>query len=556
MNRREFLHTSAVTIAATAGLHRLATAGAQGPAVPLFEGLGKHTRTVTTASPQAQRYFNQGLNFLYAFNHDEAIRSFTEAARLDPACAMAHWGVAVANGPHINFPMVPPDRAKAAWAALTPAKENVSNGTEAEKALVEALAKRYADPQPEDRKPLDEAYAAAMTDVWKRFPKDADVGALTAESLMDLRPWDLWTLDGQAQPGAPDIVSLLEAVMAVNPDHPLALHLYIHAVEASPNPEKADAPADRLRDLCPGLGHLVHMPSHIDVRRGRWGHAVEANRKAIAADTEYRKLSPRQNFYRLYMAHNAHMMGFAHMMRGESKAALDTVRAMIAAVPADWTKEPMNAAIADGFLAAPIEVLMRFGRWDDVLKEPEPDERFPIARTLRHMARGVAYAATGNVPEAREAQKAFRAAAGKTPKEARFGNNAAADLFAVAEALLEGEILVRDRKVKEGIESLRAAAKAEDKLRYDEPPDWIHPVRHPLGAVLLRSGAADEAERVYREDLARWPHNGWSLYGLARCLEVQGKPVSAAEVQKQFVKAWEHADVKLTSSCFCVPDGR
>ena len=260
---------------------------------PLFDGLGKHTRPVTTSNPEAQRYFDQGLNFLFAFNHDEAIRSFAHAATLDPKCAMAHWGVALANGPHINFPLVPPERAKAAWAALAKAREHAKGGTEVEQALIEALAKRYADPQPEDRRPLDEAYAAAMRDVYKRFPKDADVGALFAESLMDLRPWDLWSADGKPRPETPEVVETLEAVLKHSPDHPLALHLYIHAVEASPEPGKAAAAADRLRKLAPGLGHLVHMPSHIDLRLGQWQKAVEANERAIAADTRIPEEGPR-----------------------------------------------------------------------------------------------------------------------------------------------------------------------------------------------------------------------------------------------------------------------
>ena len=287
--------------------------------VPYFDGLGKHTRLVTTASPEAQRYFDQGMNFLYAFNHDEAIRSFAHAATLDPRCAMAHWGVALANGPHINFPLVPPERAKAAWSALARAREHAKGGTEIEQALIEALTRRYADPQPEDRRPLDEAYAAAMREVYKRFPKDADVGAIFAESLMDLRPWDLWSADGKPRPETPEVVETLEAVLKHSPDHPLALHLYIHAVEASPEPGKSAAAADRLRKLAPGLGHLVHMPSHIDLRLGQWQKAVEANERAIQADTDYRKKAPQQDFFRIYMAHNRHMLAFAAMMQGESR---------------------------------------------------------------------------------------------------------------------------------------------------------------------------------------------------------------------------------------------
>ncbi|HSD27053.1 MAG TPA: tetratricopeptide repeat protein, partial [Vicinamibacteria bacterium] len=257
-------------------------------AVPLFEGLGGLSRKVSTISPETQRYFDQGLAFLYAFNHDEAIRAFRRAAELDPKCAMAFWGVAVANGPHINNPLVPEDRAKAAWDALGRARALVDGASPVEKALIEALASRYAWPQPPDRKPLEQGYADAMRAVWKAFPKDADVGALFAESLADLRPWDLWTSDGKPQPGTEDLIATLQSVLSLEPKHPLANHLLIHAVEASPHPEKADAAADALRDLQPGLGHLVHMPSHIDVRRGRWQQAIDANAKAIEADRSYR----------------------------------------------------------------------------------------------------------------------------------------------------------------------------------------------------------------------------------------------------------------------------
>jgi len=519
--------------------------------VPLFEGLGKHARPITTSSPEVQRYFDQGVNFLFAFNHDEAIRSFECAAALDPNCAMAHWGIALANGPHINFPLVPPARAKAAWSALTKAKENARGGTEVEQALIEALGKRYADPQPEDRRPLDEAYAAAMRDVSKRFPKDSDVGALFAEALMDLRPWDLWSADGKPRPETPEVVETLEAVLKQAPDHPLALHLYIHAVEASPEPGKAAAPADRLRRLAPGLGHLVHMPSHIDLRLGQWQKAVEANERAIAADTDYRKKVPQQNFYRIYMAHNRHMLAFAAMMQGESKRALDSVRAMLEEIPEEWLAKEGNAAIVDGFFAMPIEVLVRFGRWEDVLKEPEPAERFPLARAMRHAARGVSHAALGKPAEARKEQESFRAAVARVPKESTFGNNKAADILAVADALLEGETLVAEGKIADGIAALREAIKKEDALKYAEPPDWIHPVRHALGATLLKAGKEAEAEAVYREDLQHWPTNGWSLYGLTRSLEAQGK--EAAESRKQFEETWKRADVKLSSSCFCQP---
>jgi tetratricopeptide (TPR) repeat protein len=525
---------------------------ADAPGTPkLFDGIGDYTRKVTTNNPEAQKYFTQGLNFLFAFNHDEAILLFEQAAKLDPTCAMAYWGIAFANGPHINKVDVPPERAKAAWAAYLKAKEHASAGTEVERGLIEAVGQRYAETPPKERRPLDEAFAQAMRKLWKQYPQDADVGAFTAEAVMNLSPWNLWTGEGKPQPETPEILDILETVMKQSPKHPLALHLYIHATEASPEPGRADAAADRLRHLCPGLGHLVHMPSHIDIRRGRWQEAIEANQRAIAADSAYALQRPKQGFYRLYMAHNYHMLAFAAVMQGESKRAIDTMRMVLAAIPKEWLETKENALIADGFFAVPIEILVRFGKWDEVLKEPEAPANLPIARALRHMARGVAYNAQGKSVEAREEQKLFREAVKKIGEDAIVGNNKAADVIAVAEAMLEGELLVREGKMQEGLAKLRVAAVHEDKLKYDEPPDWLQPVRHALGATLLRAGQAAEAEKAYREDLARWPDNGWSLFGLAQALEKQGKEKEAAEVRAKFDRIWKHADVKLTASCFC-----
>jgi tetratricopeptide (TPR) repeat protein len=545
------MHSHRTTVAVVA-LLAAAVAALAADAPPLFEGLGTHSRKVTTTSPAAQKYFDQGLAFLFAFNHDESIRSFKHAAELDPDCAMAHWGVAIASGPHYNKPDLPADRAKLAWGSLKKARANATTVPAVDQALIEAQAARYADPTAEsDRKQLDEAYSQAMRAVWEKFPDDGDVGALYAESIMDLRPWALWTTDGKPQPGTEIVVATLETVLKKHPDHPLALHLYIHAVEASPNPGKAEGPADRLRRLQPALGHMVHMPSHVDIRRGRWQEALEANERAIKADGDYAKTVPGQQFYRMYMAHNHHMLAFAAMMQGQSAKALAAVQAMTAGVPPQWVTEPKNAAIVDGYVAAPLEVMKRFGRWDDLLAEPEPPEIFPIARAMRHELRGVAYAAKGQIAEAREEQKQFREAMKKVPDEARFGNNTAADLFAVATDVLEGEILAREGKLDEAVAALRSAAAKETQLRYSEPPDWVVPVKHALGAWLLKAGKAAEAEAVYRTDLAQWPDNGWSLFGLAASLEAQGKSAEAAAARQAFDAAWKRADVTPPASCFC-----
>jgi tetratricopeptide (TPR) repeat protein len=522
------------------------------PKVPLFDGLGKHSRKIETRNPKAQQYFDQGLMFMFAYNHDEAVRAFRQAANLDPEGAMPYWGIALASGMNYNDPSFTPAKAKTTSEALAKAREKVSGATAANQALIEALAARYPSPAPKERADAEKAYSQAMKTVWEKFPKDADVGALYAESLMNLRPWDLWKEDGKPQPGTPKILRTLEAVLKLEPAHPLANHLYIHALEASPEPGKADAAAEALRGKYPALGHLLHMPSHIDIRRGRWQQAVEANRLAIHADSKYRKAVPEQGYYRLYMAHNHHMLTFAAMMQGESQLALRTIRAMITAVPKEWVAVKENAAIVDGFVAMPLEVLKRFGRWDDILKEPEPPKLFPIARAMRHYNRGVAFAAKGKVEAAREAQTSFRAAVTKVAEGARFSNNKAADLLAIADQMLEGEILFREGKVKEAIAALKKAVAREDKLRYGEPPDWYVPARHSLGAILLDDKQAEAAEKVYREDLRRWPDNGWSLHGLAQTLEVLGKKAEAAKVSQRFREVWKRADVRIQSSCFCV----
>jgi tetratricopeptide (TPR) repeat protein len=527
------------------------TASALQTREPLFEGLGPRTRRVTTTSAQAQRYFDQGLKFLYAFNHDEAIRSFGQAAALDPTCAMAWWGIAYACGPHINNPAVDESHARQGAQALANANKYAATANAVEQSLITAVAKRYADPMPIDRTVLDKTYADAMRVVWTQNPNDPDIGTLYAESLMDLRPWDLWTHDGQPQPKTDEIIKTLDAVIAQEPNHPLALHLYVHALEASPNPAKADTAADRLRNLQPGLAHLVHMPSHIDVRRGRWHEAEVANVKAIAADEAYRKLRPTQGFYRLYMLHNHHMLAFAAVMRGESKRAISAIDAMIAAVPPDWARQ--NAALADGALAMPLELRMRFGHWDEVLAAPEPEEIFPTARAFRHAVRGAALAASDKTAEARAELTAFLDAKKKVPDTAKIVVNNAVDVLGVAESFLTGEVLYREGKADEAFAQLREAVRREDALRYSEPPDWIVPVRHALGAALMRSGRYAEAERVYRDDLVRHPENGWSLFGLARSLELQGKTDEAANSRARFDKAWADADVKLSSSCFCQP---
>lgn len=523
------------------------------PKPPLFEGLGGYTWSVTTSVPEAQKYFDQGLAFLYGFNHDEAARSFAYAAELDPACAMAHWGVAMANGPHINNPTVDPDRASAAWIAVNRAKKRASGGLPVERALVEAVATRYSASPTADRKPLDRAFAAAMKKVWKAFPGDADVGAIYVESIMMLRPWDYWASEGKAREGLEDMMPTLDRVLVIVQGHPLANHLYIHALESTAHPEKAEAVADRLRLLQPGLGHMVHMPSHIDVRLGHWVQAIEANERAVAADTAYRKLAPRPAHYNVYIAHNHHMLAYAAMMVGRSNTAIQAVRGMIEVFPTKALEDKELAAVLDGYMAMPLEVLVRFGRWDEVLKEPEVKGPFPIYAALRHAARAVAYAAKSNMKSAANEQRAFAEAKAAVGKSAKFGNNSGAAILDVAERFVSGEVLARSGKLDEAIHVLREAVRREDALAYDEPPDWIIPVRHALGATLLKAKKPKDAEKVYREDLAKAPDNGWSLWGLARSLKTLGRPKEMADVDNAFLRVWKGADVELSSSCFCQP---
>jgi tetratricopeptide (TPR) repeat protein len=519
---------------------------------PFFEGLGSYTRTITTTSPEAQKYFNQGLNFLFGFNHGAAIRAFQAAETIDPGCAMAHWGVALACGPHINFPVVPPPAAELAWKELALAQEHVAHTSAVEQALIEALSHRYADPQPEDRGPLDQAYADAMRSAWKAHSDDPDVGALFAEAMMDLRPWDQWTHEGQPQSGTDEILATLEQVMKLNLNHPFANHLYIHALEASPHPERALAAADRMRDLQPGLAHNVHMPSHIDIRIGHWYEAITANLKAVEADRRYRAIvGEPKGLIVFYAAHNQHMLAYAAMMTGQRDLAVEQIRAMVKGMPEDELKK--YAMLTEAFVAMPYEVLIRFGLWDEILAEPDHPEFMVFTRAFRHAARGIAYAANGDVKSARVEQTAFLEASKLVPAEDAFGTNSCQALLAIATPMLDGEILIREGKLDEGLNQLRTAVSAEDTLRYDEPPGWILPVRHSLGANLMQAGRFAEAEQVYRDDLARLPENGWSLFGLARSLELQQKGDEAAVVEARYHKIWSNADVQITSSCLCQP---
>ncbi len=523
------------------------------PVEPFFEGLGSHTRKVTTTSPLAQRYFDQGLAFLYGFNYTEAAHSFDAAARCDPNCAMAFWGIAIANGDAINDPVADEPLAKTAVEALATAHDLEAGASPVERDLIEALSVRYADPPPHDPKPLDRAYAEAMRKVWKTYPDDGDVGALTGQAIMLLHRNGSWTLEGEPQPGTEEVISALRTVLTKHPRHPYALHRLVHVVEASPHPEMGDAAADLLRTMAPGLGHLTHMPTHIDIRRGRWQEAVVASEKAIAADKVYRGLAQSPGvYYRILMAHNNHMLAYAAAMQGESQKATQAIQELIADLPPDFISE--HAAKLDAFFAMPYELHLRFGRWDAMLAEPPPDAVYPIATAFWHFARGTAFAAKKDIISAKREQTAFAIACQAIPEGAVFRKNPASAVLAVGESLLAGEILYREGKVDPAIERLQEAANREDSLQYVEPPEWILPARHALGATLMDARRFAQAETVYREDLARRPENGWSLFGLSRALRMQKKTTEAAAVAARLTKAWQHADMKLTGSCLCLPD--
>ncbi|MDX2148029.1 MAG: tetratricopeptide repeat protein [Planctomycetota bacterium] len=519
--------------------------------------LGTHTWTVTTASDEAQAAFNQGLNWMYAFNHDEAIRNFEHAASLDPRCAMAWWGVAICHGPHINNPVMDEARSHAAWNALERARALLDICTPVEQALIDALATRYADPamgnfplSGPERSRFDAAYANAMREVRGRFVQHEEVATLTAEAIMDLRPWDLYSLDGEPRPETPEVIALLEFVLRTNPEHPGANHLYIHAVEASRSPERADNAATRLRNLVPDSGHMVHMPAHIDVRLGRWNLAADQNAIAERVHANYLKHAPPPGSYRPYMFHNTHFRAYACMMAGRKSEAIAAAREVLTSIPEEFYRSA--GAIADGYTPIELEALIRFGEWERLLAMPEPRRELPITRAIWRFGRGVALAARGEVTLARREQRTFRATVDAVPANAMMVINRADTVLRIADHMLEGEILYREGDVNGAVASLKQAVAIEDTLAYMEPPDWVQPVRHALGAILLEAGRVEEAASVFREDLQRWPENGWALHGLASALAKLGQMDESRRVMERHAKAFERSEVKLAASCACV----
>jgi tetratricopeptide (TPR) repeat protein len=514
---------------------------------PMLGGLGNHSHPVTTTRPEAQRYFDQGLRLVYGFNHDEAVRAFHEAARLDPGCAMAWWGIAFAAGPNYNLP-IDEERDRMAREAMAKAVALAPKASAADRDYIDALAKRYTRPSGADRKQLDRDYADAMRAVSGKYPHDLDAATLFAESLMVLRPWDLWTLDGTPQPGTAEITATLEGVLAKDPNHVGANHYYIHAVEASPNPERALPSARRLGGLAPSAGHLLHMPAHVYMRVGRYADAVEANQRAIAADERYIAAEKPQGVYPLmYYPHNIHFLWSAASMEGRSAEAIAAARKLTAQLsPAALREMPM----LELFAPTPFLALARFGKWDEVLDAPAPGEEFQVVSGMWHYTRGLALAATGKLDEADHEQEAVARLAAAVAEARIIGDNQPAKRhLELAAAELAGDIAARRGRTDEAVRRLEEAVRLEDQLPYTEPPAWWRPTRHVLGAVLLEASRPAEAELVYREDLRRNPDNGWALVGLSRSLR-ERDPAGAAAASARFRKAWAHADVQAAASRF------
>jgi tetratricopeptide (TPR) repeat protein len=523
----------------------LATA-AEPAAITLRADLAVYHREITTSSKDAQRWFDQGLVLYYGFNHEAAIESFKKVVELDPGCAMAWWGQSISAGPNINNPHMDEAAAKAGCDAAQRAKELAKNASPVERALIDAIATRYAWPVPEDRKALDVAYSDAMRKVWKQYPKDADVGALFADAAMNLRPWDLWSPEGEPRPETPEIQATIEAVLAMVPDHPMACHEYIHTMEASPMPEKALPAANVLRARVPGAGHLVHMPAHIDVRLGHYNDAVIANQKGVEID---RTWAAQGGFYTLYRAHNFHFLAWAAMFEGRKATTLDAMKGMQDQITLDIVRAYPD--FLDAFMGAPVHAMVRFGMWSEILAVPEPPADLQAWTAFWRYSRTVALAALGRVDEATTELAAFKKAYDAVPDTRTLGNNPARTVLEVGLPMAEGELEYRRGNYDRAFELLREAVKRDVSLHYDEPWGWMMPVSHSLGALLLDRNRAEEAEAVYRADLKLHPNNGWALHGLAESLRHQGKDKEANAVAVQFTKAWERADVKINSSCYC-----
>ena len=511
---------------------------AQPKPATLMTGLGDLHHAVSTKNPQAQQFFDQGLRLIYAFNHDEAARSFQRATQLDPKLAMAYWGVAEAVGPNYNDP-ASDERFAEAHNEIQKAVDLSAGASPAEQAYIQAMALRFpADPRA-DRRQAAEAYHDAMREVVKNFPDDLDAATLFAESGMNLHPWGLWHRDGTPEAGTEEIVGTLESVIKRDPNHMGAIHYYIHAVEASTSPERALAGANRLAAMAPAAGHLVHMPAHVYIRTGDYTAAVKTNEAAAIADRAYIKASGAQGLYpMMYYSHNLHFIAMCAAMNGNYAEAKKGAT-MLAANVAPHVKDMPPL---EGFMTVPIAVELRFHRWDEILQMKQPDASMQTMTVFWHFARGMAFASTGKVDQAHAEHKIVSEAEEKTPEDAIFAmpvNNKTKDILKIAKNVLGAKIALASKDNAGAVSMLREAVKIQDGLKYDEPPDWFFPVREPLGAVLLMSGNNADAEQVFREDLNHNPRNPRSLFGLQQALKAQDKNYDAGFIENQFHSSWK-----------------
>ena len=524
---------------------------AQRAGAPLFEGMGDYHMPITTADSNAQRYFDQGMVLAFGFNHAESIRSFRAAQTMDPTCAMCFWGEALATGPNINVTsngeaiMTPAQRADAR-AAIDQALALMDSVSPKEQDWIRALNQRYDGQADTPRDPLDRAWANALADMVSRYPNDTTVASVYAEALMNTMPWDYWGPNGEAKPDTQAVIASLEAVMEANPDHPLALHLYIHALEASSNAEKAEPAADLLANLVPGSGHLVHMPSHIYFRVGRYRDSALANIRAAEVDEAYIAQCNAQGFYpALYYPHNIHFLWASATMQGQSALSLDSARRVVANVRVEQVEQFPTIQF---FRTVPMLSLVRFARWEEILEEPEPYKPFAFARAIWHYGRGVARTALGDA-EAALIELAAIEALEPEVDEIFMGNvYPARALLEIAKSLLRGEMAYRAGDAANAVLAFEEAVTLQDALPYTEPPFWYYPTRQSLGAALLASNRLAEAQAVFEEDLEQYPMNGWSMFGLAEALRRQGDETGAEQMTARFETVWQFADVSLATS--------
>lgn len=521
--------------------------GSIGKHVPRLLDLGPHTFTVSTQNNKAQLFINQGINLAYAFNHAEARRAFQQAALLDPTLAMAYWGQALVLGPNINA-MMEPNEEPQALALIQQAKSLMAQASPKEQALINALEKRYSGKN-EQRTVNDKAYADAMRAVHQRFPDDPDITMFYVESMMDLRPWGYWMPDGRPHEGTAEIVALTEKVLHHHPSHPGALHMYIHLIEPTATPERAEKAADTLLTLMPAAGHMVHMPSHIYQRVGRYADAMKSNQLAIAADEEYIAQSHAEGIYPMaYYPHNIHFLWFAATASGQSKIALESARKVAGKVSDEVLQEVPLTAV---FRMVPYWTLARFGHWNEILEEPAPPSTNAFLKGSWHYVRGLAFVATGKLQLAEQELNTLREIiTDQSLDMSLFSKNTSLTVLKIGPEVLAGEIAAAHGQFDTAIAHLERAVRFEDALIYTEPAEWHYPPRLALGAILLESGLPAEAETVYWEDLRKNRDNGWALYGLMLSLQAQNKESDAEIIKARFEKAWADADVALTSSRF------